>query len=92
MLVFGIVFDVRNLNVFGRMFGCVRCSVFGWCSVMFGVWVRCCVLFVVRVAGCPGFPAGELARGLDAQKVVPTAGPGVLGVCSESVPERVLVL
>ena len=73
------------------MFG-VRCSVFGWCCVMFGVRVRCCVLFVVWVAGCPGFPAGELAGGLDAQKVVPTAGPGVLNVCSGSVPERVFVL
>ena len=90
--MFGVVFDVRNLNVFGWMFGRVRCSVFGWCSVMFGVRVRCCVLFVVRVAGCPGFPAGELAGGLDAQKVVPTAGPGVLNVCLESVPERVFVL
>ena len=52
MFVFGVVFDVRNLNVFGCMFGRVRCSVFGWCSVVFAVRAGCCVLFAVRVGSC----------------------------------------
>ena len=53
MFLFGVVFGVRNLNVFGGMFGCVQCSVFGWCSVVFAVQVRCCVVFAaLRVVFC----------------------------------------
>ena len=55
--VFVVLFCVRFLNVFGIVFGCVRCSVFGPCYVLFGVRFRCCVVFGVRASqlseSCP---------------------------------------
>ena len=47
-LVCVVLFGVWFLNVFGIMFGCVWCLVFGQCFVVFGVWLRCCVVFGVR--------------------------------------------
>ena len=50
MFVFVVLFGVQPLNVFGIMFGCVWCLVFGPCYVVFGVRLRCCVLFGVRAS------------------------------------------
>ena len=47
MFVFVVLFDLLFLNVFGLCFGCVQCLVFGMCFVVFGVQLRCSVLFYV---------------------------------------------
>ena len=48
MFVFGVVFVVRILNVFGFLFELNVCLVFGRCFVVFGVRLLFRVLFGVR--------------------------------------------